>query len=89
MKIAYDNNKNAVNIYKHDVSLADAKRIDWDSCLVWTDDRKAYGEARQCGLAAIDERIYYVAFVDRDDVRRIISLRKANLREVKYYVEQT
>jgi uncharacterized DUF497 family protein len=53
------------------------------------DERKAYGEARQCGLAAIGERIYYVAFVDRDEVRRIISLRKANLRGVKYYVEQT
>jgi uncharacterized DUF497 family protein len=31
--------------------------------------------------------LYYVAFVDRGDVRRIISLRRATRREVKPYVE--
>ena len=31
--------------------------------------------------------LYYVAFVDRRDVRRIISLRRANRREVKHYVK--
>nr|WP_235923244.1 BrnT family toxin [Candidatus Chlorobium masyuteum] len=28
-----------------------------------------------------------MAFVDRGDVRRVISLRRANRREVKHYVE--
>jgi uncharacterized protein len=31
--------------------------------------------------------LYYVAFVDRVRVRRIISLRRANRREVKHYVQ--
>ena len=31
--------------------------------------------------------LYYVAFVDRATVRRIISLRRANRREVKHYVQ--
>ena len=31
--------------------------------------------------------LYYVVFVDRGAARRIISLRKANRREVKHYVE--
>jgi uncharacterized DUF497 family protein len=31
--------------------------------------------------------LYYVAFVDRGEVRRIISLRCANRREVTHYVE--
>jgi len=53
------------------------------------DERKDYDEPRQCGLGVIGERVYFVAFVDRAEVRRIISLRKANLREAKYYVEQT
>jgi uncharacterized DUF497 family protein len=30
--------------------------------------------------------LYYVAFVDRSKVRRIISMRRANRREVKHYV---
>ena len=31
--------------------------------------------------------LYYVAFVDLGEVLRIISLRRAERREVKYYVE--
>jgi len=31
--------------------------------------------------------LYYVAFVDRGETVRIISLRRAERREVKYYVE--
>lgn len=46
---------------------------------VW---RNAHGAIGYIGL-----RLYYVAFVDRADGRRIISLRKANQREVKRYAE--
>jgi uncharacterized protein len=38
-------------------------------------------------LAPNTEILYYVAFVDRGSVRRIISLRRANRREVKHYAE--
>lgn len=38
-------------------------------------------------LAPKTETLYYVAFVDHSEVRRIISLRRANRREVKHYVE--
>ena len=30
--------------------------------------------------------LFYVAFVDRGDLRRIISLRRANQRETNHYV---
>jgi len=33
--------------------------------------------------------VYYAAFVDRDDVRRVISLRRANRKEVKHYVNNS
>ena len=44
-------------------------------------------ELRMIALAPETETLYYVAFVDRGDVRRIISLRRANRREVKHFVE--
>ena len=47
-----------------------------------------YGEIRIIALALIKTRLFYVAFTDRGDYRRIISLRKANAREVKRYVSQ-
>lgn len=42
---------------------------------------------RMCVIAYIGDRLYYGVYVDRDKVRRMISLRKANLREVKRYAE--
>ncbi len=81
MKIAFDPAKDAANIAKHGVSLADASRLDWARALVWVDERRDYGEVRQCALAPFGERLFFVAFVDRADGRRIISLRKANQRE--------
>jgi hypothetical protein len=54
---------------------------------VWVDDRFEYGETRMIALAPKTAILYYAAFVDRGNVRRIISLRRANRREVKHYVE--
>lgn len=71
----------------HGVSLALASELDWDEALVWVDDRFEYGECRMIALAPHTGILYYVAFVDRGRVRRIISLRRANRREVKHYVQ--
>jgi uncharacterized DUF497 family protein len=49
--------------------------------------RIEYCEMRMIALAPETETLYYVAFVDRGNVRRTISLRRANRREVKYYVQ--
>jgi len=38
-------------------------------------------------LAPKTEVLYYVAFVNRGAVRRVISLRRANRRDGKCYVE--
>lgn len=85
MQIEFDPAKDGTNTTKHGVSLALASHLEWGSALVWIDSRNSYGEARQSALGFIGERVYFVAFVDRADVRRIISLRKANDREVMHY----
>ena len=89
MRIEYDANKDAANTQKHGVSLALARELEWDDALVWIDERFDYGEVRMIALAPKTETLYYVAFVDRGVRRRIISLRRANRREVKYYVENS
>jgi uncharacterized protein len=50
---------------------------------------KNYGELRMIGLVPKSPKLFYVAFVDRGDVRRIISLRRANQREASHYVHNT
>lgn len=87
MRMEFDPAKDAVNRAKHGVSLTLARRLDWDSALVRIDDRFEYGEWRMIALAPETNTLYYVAFVDRGDVRRIISLRRATRLEVKHYVE--
>jgi uncharacterized protein len=88
MRIEFDPQKNEINLAKHSVSLALAIELDWEAALVWVDDRAAYGEPRMVALAPKNEILYYVAFVDRGPIRRIISLRRANRREVKHYVQK-
>jgi len=51
MKVEYDPKKNAVNLQKHGLSLGFASQLDWDSALVWLDERQEYGEARMICLA--------------------------------------
>lgn len=55
-----------------------ARELDWEAALVWVDARFEYNETRMIALAPTTEILYYVAFVDRGETRRIISLRRAN-----------
>jgi uncharacterized DUF497 family protein len=87
VQIDFDPSKDQLNRGKHGLSLALAVELDWEEALVWVDDREDYGETRMIALAPRTGILYYVAFVDRGRVRRIISLRRANRREVKHYVQ--
>lgn len=88
MKITFDPAKDESNVSKHGVSLALAAELEWDWLLAKTDTRRDYGETRMVGYAPIGPRVFCVVFTDRGDERRMISLRKANTREVKYYASQ-
>ena len=87
MRIEFDPKKDAGNHAKHGVSLGLAYELDWDAALVWVDNRFEYDEWRMIALAPRASTLYCVAFTERGDVMRIISLRRATRREVKHYVE--
>ena len=87
MRIEFDSAKDVANQTKHGVSLSVAGELDWEAALVWMDDRFEYGETRMIALAPKTQTLYYVAFVDRGEARRVIGLRRANRREVKHDVE--
>jgi len=87
MDIPFDPAKDAVNRAKHGVSLAMATELEWNTAVVWLDARRDYGEPRMSALALCGGRLFFVAFVDRANGRRIISLRKANNREKMHYAK--
>jgi uncharacterized DUF497 family protein len=88
MKLTFDPKKEDANLSKHNVSLAEAVFLEWNNALIWPDQRHDYGEDRQVALVPMNQRLYFVAFVDRKTVRRIISLRKANKREFDHYEQE-
>jgi uncharacterized protein len=87
MLIEFDPAKDKANRATHGVSLALAEGLDWDAALAWVDARFEYEELRMIALAPQSSILYFVAFVERGDTRRIISLRRATRREVMHYVE--
>ena len=86
MQFDFDPGKEATNLGKHGLSFAAAAELSWEAALVWLDDRADYGEKRMVALAPIGDMLFFVAFVDRESTRRIISLRRANRREVNHFV---
>ncbi len=87
MEITYDSIKSNTNKEKHGFSLGFAKELEWDTLSAKRDERHNYGEERFIGFAIMESRLYCVVFVDRGNQRRVISLRKANVREVKTYAK--
>jgi uncharacterized DUF497 family protein len=87
VRITFDPAKDETNIAKHGVSLSLATEFEWDTAVVWPDTRKDYGESRMACLGYVGLRIYAMVFVDRANVRRVVSLRKANRREVERYAQ--
>lgn len=81
MEFAWDEAKDAANLAKHGVSLADAARLDWGRGRDILDRRFDYGETRITRYAMLDGRLYVCVYTLRNQTRRIISLRKANGRE--------
>ena len=67
--------------------MALAEKFEWEDAFAWADRRFEYDEDRWTAIGFVGARMYVVVFVDRADSRRIISLRKANDREVRKYAE--
>ena len=53
--------------------------------MVQADTRYSYGEERYRVISVIEQRLFVVVYTPRHDAMRIISARKANQREVRYY----
>lgn len=87
MKIEFDQAKSEKNSQERKLPFDLAVYFEWESALVWEDCRREYGEKRFCAIGYIKNRIYHIAFTLRGEAIRIISLRKANNREVNKYAD--
>jgi uncharacterized protein len=85
MTIAFDPGKDGINREKHGLSLTRASEIDLRTAYVLVDDRQDYGEPLWRAYGMLDGRLHMLAFTVRDGVIRAISLRRANVKEVRRY----
>lgn len=85
MKFEWDEAKEGRNREVHGVSFHEVERFDWETAVTAKDGRWDYGEVRFVSLGFIGDRLYVCVYTQRAKARRIISLRKANKREVTLY----
>lgn len=84
MKITFDPSKNATNIAKHGVSLADFTGFDGQPT-VSVDERYDYGETRYQARGRINGRGYCVVYTGSEAGIRLIGFRRAHEKEMRRY----
>ena len=85
VRVEFDPAKNAVNLAKHGLSLADAADFDFDAALVEVDDRMDYGEVRYRAFVRMDGQGYCLVFTVRGETLRPIGYRRAHDKEMRRY----
>lgn len=83
--ISFDPLKSLRNEIERGLPFSLVISLEWDSALITEDMRKDYGERRFRVLGLIYGRLHGMVFTPRADKVHVISLRKANDREVKQY----
>jgi len=87
MRYDHDPKKLAANVANHRVWFHEADGFEWETATMVVDTRKRYGETRFVATGYIGLRLYVMVFTLRGTAVRIISLRKANPREMKRYAK--
>ncbi|HTV70415.1 MAG TPA: BrnT family toxin [Rhizobiaceae bacterium] len=88
-EFSFDPAKDASNIASRGISFTLTREFEFETAIVAIDDRRDYGEIRQIAAGFVGERLHILVFTLRKQVCHVISLRKANKREVKSYVAKT
>ncbi|MEF3697357.1 BrnT family toxin [Desulfolutivibrio sp.] len=87
MQFEWDEAKRQANITKHGLDFVEAVAVLEDAPTLFVDDRFDYGEPRCIAIGEAKGRPLVVAFTMRDGVFRIISVRKANVRERRKHAD--
>lgn len=85
MPISYNALKNETNIRERGLSFEAVRDLDMTKAMIVEDIRKVYEERRFQVLGLIEGRLHMLVFTPRGGKMHVISLRKANPREIKRY----
>lgn len=83
--LTWDEAKRKLNIKKHRLDFAECDAI-WDHFTVTREDRRhAYGEARQVCFGILRGEVVVMVYTERPKGPHVISLRRAEKHEARYY----
>lgn len=85
MRIEYDPLKNIKNVRERGLSFDRVIDFDFETASVYVDDRKDYGERRYLAVGYMDGRLHILVYIRITGGLRVISFRKANVREARRY----
>ena len=85
MRVEFDPVKRQATLERRGLDMASVPAAFEGPHLTFVDDRMDYGEERLITFGLLDGRMVCFAWTQRGDVRRIISMRKCNEREVRRY----
>jgi hypothetical protein len=88
VKFEWDEAKRLANVAKHGFDFVDAVAVFEGDIITIEDDRFEYEEQRFVTLGLLNGRVVVIVHTEREDVTRIISVRKATKNEARSYFEQ-
>ena len=85
VQISFDPDKSERNAAERGLPFDRTGEFEFETALIWQDDRRDYGETRYVAIGRLGERLHVLCFTETDEGIRVISLRKANDREIRRY----
>ena len=85
MKFEWDEAKRQSNLRKHRLDFADAKTVFAGATFTFEDDRFEYSEDRYLTLGLLRGTAVVIAHTEREEMVRVISMRKATKNEQQVY----
>lgn len=87
MRLTFDPAKRAKTLLERGLDFARANEVFEGVTVTKDDNRLDYGEPRCVTVGYLDGRVVVVAWTPRGRARRIISMRKANEREITKFTQ--
>ncbi len=85
MQYEWNSAKNQANIDERGIEFERVYGLDWGTVIEAQDTRAERDEVRMVAFGLIENRLYCLVYTMRSENCRVISLRKANRREVLRY----
>jgi uncharacterized DUF497 family protein len=85
MRFTWDEAKRQANLAKHGLDFAEAHRVFEGLVIRYEDERFHYYEQRMVAMGLLDTAVVLVVHVERGNLIRVISMRKADKHETNLY----